>query len=68
MAEAVRRQHLNADIHVQFLVKPCGICGEQSDTEIGFFPPESIGYLPVSIISPMLHNRVLGLTMFSLRH
>ena len=53
MAQAVRRRHLNAEMHVQFLVRLCG--GEKSATETGF-SPEFFGSLHVSIIPPCYIN------------
>jgi hypothetical protein len=59
MAQAVRHRHLNAEIHVQFLIRPCRIGGEQNDTETGPpSPSECFGSLPISIIPPMMHNHV----------
>jgi hypothetical protein len=41
MAQAVSRRHPTAESRVRSRVIPCGICGGQSGTGTGFFPPSS---------------------------
>jgi hypothetical protein len=42
MAQAVSRRPLTAEAGVRALVNPCGICGGQSGTGIGFSPSSSV--------------------------
>jgi hypothetical protein len=48
MAQAVSRRPLTADARVRSRVSPCGICGLQSGTGTGFFPPNTS-------VFPVLH-------------
>jgi hypothetical protein len=42
MAQAVSRRPLTAEARVRARVNPCGICGGQSGTGIGFSPSSSV--------------------------
>jgi hypothetical protein len=42
MAKAISRRPLAAEAWVRSRVSPCGICGGQSGTEIGFSPSSSV--------------------------
>ena len=41
MTQAVSRRPLTAEARVRSRVIPCGICGGQSGTGTGFFPPST---------------------------
>jgi hypothetical protein len=42
MAQAISRRPLTAEARVRVRVKPCGVCGGKSGTEIGFSPSSSV--------------------------
>jgi hypothetical protein len=54
MAQAVSRRSPTAKARVRSRLSPCGICGGQSSTGIGFFP-RVFRFSPVSFIPPVLH-------------
>jgi hypothetical protein len=57
MAQAVSLRPLTAEAQVWVRVSPCGICGGQNGTEIGFL--RVIRYCPVNNHSTMaLHTHV----------
>jgi hypothetical protein len=49
IAQAVSRQLPNAAARFRSQVKPCGVCGGQSDTEAGFL---LVVRFPLSILIP----------------
>jgi hypothetical protein len=52
MAQAVSYRPLTTEARVRYRVSPCGICGAQSGTGIGFSPSSSVS--PVNVIPPWL--------------
>jgi hypothetical protein len=59
MAQAVSRRPLTAESRARARVNPCGICGGQIGTRIGFSPSSSVFPFPLSIsfhrLSPYTH-------------
>jgi hypothetical protein len=54
MALAVSRRPITAEAWIQARVKPCGICGEEGGTGIGFSSSSSVS--SVYDIPPSLYN------------
>jgi hypothetical protein len=55
VAQAVSRRPLTAEARVRSRVSPCGICGGQSGTGTGIFPPQVLRFSPVNFIPSVLH-------------
>jgi hypothetical protein len=56
MAQVVSRRPLTAEARVRARLNPCGICGGQSGTGIGFL--RGLRFSPVNIIPPSLSKLI----------